>query len=76
LSSSILGNSGAWSAAGLANATSHESTILGCQLARTSYSPTLRCIVRKKGGKRMLQANISSVSYVSLVCCKCFMWML
>jgi hypothetical protein len=39
-------------------------------------SPALRCVVRKKGEKRILQASISSLSNVSEVCCKCFIRML
>jgi hypothetical protein len=73
-SSSILGSSGARSAASLANTTSHQSssTILSRQLAGTGRSLALRCGVQKKGEKCMLQA-VSSVSDVSYVCCKCFM---
>jgi hypothetical protein len=35
--------------------------------------PSLRYVVRKKGEICMLQAYVSSVSYVLGVCCECFM---
>jgi hypothetical protein len=59
-------------AAGHCEATPPSSAVGG----RNRPSPALLCVAWKKDEKRMLQAYISIVSYVSKVCSKCFGWML